>query len=83
VEVIPDEISTVYVEEIQQPDYKYDHRIDLGDDTLRHNGRVYYKDPSKYFGPEETYDNVYENNDIKFSVYYVYIDSCCYWKSIY
>ncbi len=68
VEVIPDEISTVYVEEIPKPDYKYEHRIDLGDDILKHNGRVYYKDPFKYYGPEETYHRVYENDDIKFSV---------------
>jgi hypothetical protein len=68
VEVIPEEISPYYMTTASQPYYKLEHRIDLGDDILRHNGRVYYKDPAKYYGPDNTYDKVYENDDIKFLV---------------
>ncbi len=83
VEVLPDEIETYYYSPNKHyVDYKYEHRIDFEDDILRHNGKVYYKDPSKYYGPDNTYYNLYENNDVKFLVNIYNIDSGTNWKDL-
>jgi hypothetical protein len=60
VEVIPDEISLHTPEVIpRESSYVKEGRKDFGDDILKNNGALYYKDPFAYYGPKVTYDKIY------------------------
>jgi hypothetical protein len=70
VEVIPEELSFDKQIDIQSKGQIYikEGKRDFGDDILKYNGRLYYKDPIAYYGPKVTYSKMYEQEKDNFLV---------------
>jgi hypothetical protein len=69
VKVIPEEVGSPEQKYISEDiNYVKQGKIDFGDEILRYNGRLYYKDPFAYYGPKETYKSVYEEEKESFVV---------------
>lgn len=43
----------------------------MSDETKKYNGKLYYKDPQKYYGPENTYKDIPNMEPDKFYVNYL------------
>lgn len=52
--------QNLYNEDLQKQ------RITLSDESLSHNGKIYYKNPNAYYGPVNTYKLIPNYSDIKF-----------------
>jgi len=79
--IYPEPIKYFPEKEIYNMDkFNYDlnnQRIFLEDQTRKYNGKLYYKDPQKYYGPQKTYrdipnlepDKFYVNRNFKYFLF--------------
>lgn len=78
VEIIPDEIvypepAKFFPEREIYNMQKYNlemqkNKIALEDRSRKYNGKIYYKDPQQYYGPQQTYKSMPEPEPDKFYV---------------